>query len=389
MIIFDEAIELIRSVAAPLGTERVALADAAGCVLASDVIAAIDSPRCDVSAMDGYAVREADLAQLPARLKVVGESFPGSGWDGGVGGGECVRIFTGAPVPAGADRVIVQEIVRREGDTAILAEPPGPAAHVRSRASDFRAGDTLLDAGRLLDPRALVAAAAADVAQLEVFRKPRLRLLVTGDELVDPGSAKAQPNAVPDSISLGLAALAQQWGEQVVATARLRDKPEVQSVDDCDIVVVTGGASVGERDFAKAMFEPLGLELFFAGVSIRPGRPSWLGRVGDVLVVGLPGNPSSAMVTARLLLAPLLCGLTGRPLDAALDWRTAELTSLLPGCGPRETFHRARRLGSGVELLPNQDSGAQKTLADADLLVRQRANSPPLAAGESVDVLDF
>jgi molybdopterin molybdotransferase len=389
MIGFDEAIELIRSVAAPLGTETVALADAAGRVLASAVLAAIDSPRCDVSAMDGYAVHEADLAQLPARLKVVGESFPGSGWDGSVGEGECVRIFTGAPVPHGADGVVVQEIVNRQGDIAIIAEPPGPATHIRAAKSDFGAGDTLLDAGRLLDPRALVAAAAADVADVEVFRRPRLRLLVTGDELVDSGTANAQPSAVPDSISLGLAALARQWGAQCVSTARLGDRPDVQSVEGCDVVVVTGGASVGERDFAKAMFEPLSLELVFAGVSIRPGRPSWLGRVGDVLVVGLPGNPTSALVTARLLLAPMLCGLTGRPIENALDWRPAELASPLPQCEARETFHRALRLGTRVEILANQDSGAQKTLADADLLVRQRANSPAQDAGATVEVLDF
>jgi molybdopterin molybdotransferase len=160
-------------------------------------------------------------------------------------------------------------------------------------------------------------------------------------------------------------------------------------VDAADVVVVTGGASVGEKDFAKAMFEPLGLALAFSKVAIKPGKPVWLGRVREKLVIGLPGNPTSALVTARLLLAPLLAGLTGQPLERALGWRKVRLANPLDPCGSRETFHRARLANGEADVLSFQDSGAQKALAEADLLVRQRAYSAAIEIGQEVDALDF
>jgi molybdopterin molybdotransferase len=395
MIGFDEAIELVRSVAKPLGTERIALADAAGRVLARPVIAQIDSPRSDVSAMDGYAVRGDDVVHLPASLAISGESFAGSGWNQPVAPGACVRIFTGAPVPAGADRVIIQENVRLDGDRVIVEERPDTARYIRRCGSDFKAGDELLAEGRILDARATVAAAAADVAEIDVFRRPRLHILSTGDELAQPGSAKTKAGAIPESVSFGIAALAEHWGGEVRGRTLLPDDlPIMQSgaqaaLEQSDIVVVTGGASVGEKDFAKAMFEPRGLELVFSKISIKPGMPAWLGRVGDTVVTGLPGNPTSALVTARLFLAPLVAGLAGQPIDSALAWRTVPLASLLPECGARETFHRARVTRGAAEILSFQDSSAQKTLAEADLLVRQRANTSAMNAGQLVDVLDF
>ncbi|HEU4809502.1 MAG TPA: molybdopterin molybdotransferase MoeA [Sphingomicrobium sp.] len=395
MISFDEAVHLIRSLARPLGTERVPLAEAAGRVLAAPVIAQIDSPRVDVSAMDGYAVREDDLATFPAALSLAGESFAGSGWNGTVMADSCARIFTGAPVPAGADRVIMQENVRREGDVAVIDAPPGTSRHIRMRGSDFHKGDELLPAGRLVDARAIVAAAGADVSDVEVFRQPSVHILSTGDELAEPGTARDRVDAIPESVSFGVAALANQWGATFAGRTRLQDDmPSMQSaaaaaLETADVMVVTGGASVGERDFAKAMFEPLGLELLFSKISIKPGMPVWVGRVADRLVVGLPGNPTSAMVTARLVLAPFLAGLAGRSTDDALSWRPMPLRSALPECGLRETFHRARLTAGGAELLSFQDSSAQKALADADLLVRRRANAPAMSAGRMVEVLDF
>jgi molybdopterin molybdotransferase len=395
MISFDEAIALVRSVALPIGTETVAVAEAAGRVLARPVVAQIDSPRSDVSAMDGYAVRDVDLAQFPVSFEVVGESFAGAAWTGTVVPGTCTRIFTGAPVPGGADRVVIQENARREGDLAIIDKPPGSAAHIRRRGSDFGCGDELLAAGRLLDARAIVAATAADVAELEVYLRPGLTILSTGDELAEPGRARERADAIPESVSFGLAALAAHWGAECVGRTRLRDDlPAMQQAAEevlgqADVVVVTGGASVGEKDFAKSMFEPLGLELLFRKVSIKPGKPVWLGRVGEMLIVGLPGNPTSAMVTARLMLAPLLAGLGGQAVERALAWRTMPLASPLKECGARETFHRARITGGAAEILSFQDSSAQKALAEADLLVRQRANSPALDADEAVEVLDF
>jgi molybdopterin molybdotransferase len=395
MISFDEAVELIRSVAKPLGIEKVRLADAAGRVLAAPVVAQIDAPRADVSAMDGYAVRDTDLASYPASLRVIGECFAGAAWNGTLTAGACVRIFTGAAVPPSADRVIIQENVRRATEIATIDADPGRARHIRERGSDFEAGEELLSAGRELDPRAIVAAAAADVGEVAVYRRPRLHVLSTGDELAEPGTAREQADAIPDSVSFGVAALAAEWGAECIHRTRLRDDlPAMQSVAPAtvgaaDIIVVTGGASVGERDFAKTMFESLGLDLVFSKIAIKPGKPVWLARVRDTLVMGLPGNPTSAMVTARLFLAPLLAAMRRQSTETALNWREATLASPLSECGERETFHRGRWKDGAIDILSYQDSGAQKALADADLLVRQRPNSPALQAGDTVDVLDF
>ena len=395
MISFDEALELVRSVAKPLGRETIAVAEAAGRVLAKPVVAQINSPRSDVSAMDGYAVRSEDLESLPAVLEISGESFAGARWTGRLEPGACVRIFTGAPVPAGANRVVIQENVRRDGGLAIIEEAPGTALHIRKQGSDFSAGEELLAAGRLLNPQAIVAAVSADLDKLEVYRRPLLMILSTGDELAEPGTARAKVDAIPESVSFGLAALACQWGATCMSRMRLGDDlPSMQSaaasaIDLADLIVVTGGASVGEKDFAKAMFEPLGLNLIFSKVSIKPGKPVWLGHAREKLVVGLPGNPTSALVTARLLLVPLLAGMTGQPVQRALAWRTAPLAEPLGACGPRETFHRARWRDGTAELLSFQDSSAQKALAEADLLVRQHANTPGVTAGDLVEVLIF
>jgi molybdopterin molybdotransferase len=335
------------------------------------------------------------LKDFPASLQVVGKSFAGAAWNGELEPGACVRIFTGAPVPAGADRVVMQENVRASGNAALINEHPGSARHIRKRAYVFAAGDELLAARRLLDFRAVVAAAAADVAQLEVYSRPRLTILGTGDELAEPGTAHEKADAIPESVSFGVAALAARSGAEVVGRTRLRDDlgsmeaAAASAVEFADIIVVTGGASGGEKDFAKAMFQPLGLELIFSKLSIKPGKPVWLGRVRGKLVMGLPGNPTSALVTARLLLAPLLAGMTAESIGRALAWRSIPLASPLGTCGTRETFHRARLADGSAEVLSFQDSSAQKALAAADLLVRQRANTPALDVGELVEVLDF
>jgi molybdopterin molybdotransferase len=392
---FDEALGLVARVARPLGSERVKLEQAQGRILAAPVTARVGSPPADVSSMDGYAVRDGDLVALPARLKIVGESFPSRGCDRPLGAGECVRIFTGAPVPDGADRVVIQEQVRREGDIAIVGGPAGGMRHIRRRGSDFEAGDVLLAPGRAMDARALVAAAGADLGEVAVWRRPRVFILATGDELVEPGRAAAMPGAIPESISLGVAALAGDWGAEIVGRRRLRDElaPMAEGASEAlaaaDLLVVTGGASVGERDFAKAMFDPAGLELVFTKVAIKPGKPVWLGRAQGRLVIGLPGNPTSALVTARLLLAPLMAGLTGREPAEALRWGKAPLAANVEACGDRETFIRARRIDGAADPLSNQDSSAQRTLAAADLLIRRRAGAPAAVAGEMVEILDL
>ncbi|HYD37738.1 MAG TPA: molybdopterin molybdotransferase MoeA [Allosphingosinicella sp.] len=390
MIAFDEALRLVTGLARPIGRERVPLARAFGRVLAEPMVAAIDSPPADGSTMDGYAVREADL---PGPFRLIGESFPASGFEGSLEPGTCVRIFTGAALPAGADRVVVQEVAVRAGDRVTLAARPGPQRHVRRRGSDFRAGDVLLEAGRRLDPRALVAAAAADSAEVSTWRPPAVLVLATGDELAPPGECRGRPGTIPDSVSVGVAALAEQHGGLSLGSRRVPDSPAAmeraagEALERADLVVVTGGASVGEKDFARAMFAPHRLDLLFSRVAIKPGKPVWMGRAGGRLVLGLPGNPTSAMVTARLFLAPLVAGLAGRP--AALDWRPVRLAGPLPACGDRETFHRARRSDDGAVPLADQQSGAQKALAEADLLLRGRPGDPPRKPGAEVEALDF
>lgn len=395
MIGFDEALARIEAAATPLDPETVALAEAHGRVLATPVGAGLNSPASDTSAMDGYAVREAEMADLPARLRVVGESFAGRGFGGRMGPGECVRIFTGAPVPEGADRVIIQEIMRRDGDMAVFGDAPSGDRNVRPMGSDFRAGDVLLESGRRLDARAMVAAAAADQATVEVWRRPRVIVLGTGDELAEPGTAARTPGSIPDSVSLGVAALIGQYGGEVIGRRRLKDDPAnleaaaAEALEEADLVVVTGGASVGEKDYARAMFGPAGLALIIDRVAIKPGKPVWLGRARGKLVLGLPGNPTSAMVTGHLFLAPLLAGLSGEAAGRAADWRPARLGAALGPCGDRETFHRAAWREGLAHPLADQNSGAQMALAAADLLIRRRPGEPEAAAGDEVETLAF
>jgi molybdopterin molybdotransferase len=317
------------------------------------------------------------------------------GFEGGVSPGSCVRIFTGAPVPKEADRVVIQELVRREDDVAVIDVHPGAARHIRKQGSDFQKGALLVDAGTRLGYRGLVAAAGADLADVTAWRRPKALILGTGDELAAPGTAAGKPGAIPESVSFGVAALAEEWGAEVIERRRLPDdlaameKAAALALDRADLIIVTGGASVGEKDFAKAMFERHGLELLFAKVAIKPGKPVWLGRAKGKLVIGLPGNPTSALVTARLLLAPLIAGLSGMDPQVALRWHKASLLAPLPACGDRETFVRATKIQDEVEPVSNQDSSAQKSLVEASMLIRRRPGAPPAEAGDMIWVLDF
>lgn len=392
---FDQAVATVYEVAWALGTERVPIGHAHRRVLAQPVLARVDSPPSDVSAMDGYAVRDEDVRELPTRLRVIGESFAGAASPRPASPRSCIRIFTGAPVPTGADRVIMQELVIRQGEDAVIEEAPGSARHIRRRGSDFLAGDLLLEAGVRLGYRQLVAAAGGDHAELTVWRRPVVSILATGDELIDPGLALGKAGMIPESVSYGVAALCEEWGAVVTGHHHLRDDlPSMELVaaaalDQSDLIVVTGGASVGERDFAKAMFESHGLELLFSKVAMKPGKPVWLGRARGKLVMGLPGNPTSALVTARLLLAPLVAGLSGLDPQSAHRWRKAPLLAPIPACGDRETFVRARAMQDSVEPLSDQESGAQKTLVDADLLIRRWPGAAPAASGDMMWVLEF
>jgi molybdopterin molybdotransferase len=392
---FDDALVAVSRLARPTGVERVRLKHAHGRRLAIPVIAPQDAPCVTLAAMDGYAVRDRDLTTLPAQLRIIGRSYPGAGFFGVLEPGACVRVFTGAPTPEGADRVVVQEAVGGDDANAIFAAAPTAARHLRHAGSDFEAGEILLQRGARLTPQALIAAAAANVAHVEVHARPRLALIATGDELFEPGEAVSGVNAIPESVSFGIRALAEHWGARLVSRRRVRDNPPVMSkaaaaaLAVADVVVVIGGASLGERDFAKAMFAPLGLDLVVPRVAMKPGKPVWVGRAQDKPVIGLPGNPAAAVITARLFLAPLLVQMAGGETGAALSWKTARSVGAIAACGERETFLRGRATREGVAWIQNTQSSAQKSLVEADHLIRLRPNAPPVAPGDLIEVLDM
>lgn len=393
MTSFDEACRLIHAQAGALQSELVPIGRAANRVLATDVVARRASPVHAVSAMDGYAVREADLAHLPAILPIAGQSFAGKGFGAPLPQGACVRIFTGAPLPAGADRVVIQEDVRQKDAVAHFVLPLSPRRHLRAAGSDFAKGAILLRAGTKLRPQSLVAAAAADQAEVAVWRRPRVAILCCGDELAAPGACGSNPDRIPESISYGVTAMVEEWGGEVVA--RWHKGDDVESLQRAvkeastmaDVIVSIGGASVGDKDFAKQSFTTLGFELSFQKVAIKPGKPVWFGGRGSVLVLGLPGNPTSAMVTARLFLAPLLAGMSGRGCKAAWDWRAMHTGHALEAGDSRETFLRASTTSDVLVPVGDQDSASQNALALATHLIRRRAGAPPIAAGAILEAL--
>lgn len=394
MIGYDEAQSLLAHAVRPLGTEEVRLVRAHGRVLAQPVYAAVASPRRDVSAMDGYALRDVD-AHVGASLRVIAQSTAGGAVPRAIGVGETVRIFTGAPMPQGADRVIMQECCETSGADMTITDNYGPGWHVRKAGSDFAIGDRLLSPGRMLDPQAIVALAAADAASVMVYRPAELAIIATGDELVEPGTARDAELVIPDSVSFGVAALARQYSARIAGRfAGADDLKVLRRLADialaaADVVVVVGGASVGERDFSTAMFAECGLDPLFSKVAIKPGKPVWMGRARERWVLGLPGNPTSAMVTARLFLAPLLAGLAGRHPREALEWHAMPLSAALPPADGRTSFVRMRREGDCLLPIGNTDSSAQAALAEASWLVRRDAGAPACPQGSVVEALRF
>ena len=394
MTSFDEALALLAGAVRPLPTESVPLEQAAGRFLAAPLHARSDAPSRAVSAMDGYAVTLENVE--PDRwMSLAGESRPGLPDPGTLEPGTAMRIFTGAPLPAGADCVIMQEYAEREGGQVRFRSGFGPARHVRTAGSDFRAGDLLLATETRLTPRAMVAAASADRDTVEVSARPMIAIIATGDELAAPGTAHLKAGAIAESASYGVAAMCEAMGCEVVLRTRGADRLELledaaaKALEAADCVVVTGGASVGDHDLAKPMFGKAGLDLVFAGVAIKPGKPVWFGRANGRLVMGLPGNPTSAMVTARLFLRPLLAAMQGGNPTAELRFVPFPLAAPLPETGDRETFVRATATSEGLVPVGNQESGAQAPLAAADWLIRRPAGSPVCNKGALVEALPF
>lgn len=379
---------------APLETERVPLEEARGRVLAEDLAARLTQPPFDASAMDGFAVRAEDVVKLPATLKLIGEALAGSAFAGDLGSGEAVRIFTGAPVPKGADTIVIQENADL-ADGIVTVKEAERGRHIRPRGQDFNEGEVLLREGTRLGPRELMLAAAMNHAEIPVRRRPKVAILSTGDEVVPPGSDPGSDQIV-SSVAVGLAALIEAQGGEALSLGIAKDTPEsivtlARAGSAADILVTIGGASVGERDLVSAALRSEGLDLVFQKVAMRPGKPLLYGRMGTQRVLGLPGNPVSAFVSALVFLVPMLrrlLGLSGAErglIEAILDG------DLAPN-GARQHYLRAvsEWTASGERLvrpLAAQDSSLMADFARADCLIVLAPNAPALRSGERVSIL--
>ena len=373
-----------------LDDEEVPLAHGLGRVLSHEVVATRDQPPFCASAMDGWAVRAADA---PGRLKIVGESAAGHGYEGSLRPGEAVRIFTGAAVPTGADCVVIQEDAQRDGDFVSVPAVSEPR-HIRPTGIDFKGGERLLKAGVRLDPWRLSLAASAGVANLSVARQPVIAILSTGEEVVEPGGTPG-PFQIFNSGTTALAALISAWGGRPVALTPVGDEEKaiaraVAKVS-CDLLVTLGGASVGDHDLVKPALGRLGLELVVESVAVRPGKPTWFGLLRDGRrVLGLPGNPASALVCAELFLHPLIAAYQGADHDVRLV--TARAAAPLAANGQREHWMRAK-LGHAsdgallVEPFGDQDSSLVSVFASADALLRRAVGAPAVSSGDPVEVL--
>jgi len=394
-----EALErVLASVAAPTEREAVALAEAYGRTLASDVVSRRIQPPFANSAMDGYALRAADAARTPARLTVVGESAAGRPFGRRLGPGEAARIFTGAPLPEGADAVAMQETTRREGATVILEAPVALGDHVRAPGGDFDAGEIVLRAGRRLSARDVALAAAADHPTLVVHRCPRVAILASGDELVAPGAALG-PAQIVSSNTFAVAGIVVAAGGAPIDLGIAADdsKALVESLSQAiaqraDVLVTLGGASVGDRDLTQQALVDAGMELGFWRVGMRPGKPLIHGRLGATIVLGLPGNPTSSTLCAVLFLQPLIRALLGDPDAGADPSEPAQLALALPANGPRRDYMRATlaRDASGLDLatpIANQDASLVQAFARADALLVREPNALGAAAGEMCRII--
>ena len=391
----EDALARILDAVAPTQRELVAIEVAHRRTLAEPLAARLTQPPFDASAMDGYAVRAADVAQLPATLAAIGEAAAGHPFSGSVDAGQTVRIFTGAPLPTGTDAVVIQEDTARDGSKVIVRASRIDKSHVRTRGFDFREGETLLAAGRRLGAREVALAAAMGYGALPVRRRPRVAILSTGDELVAPGQ-RPGPGQIISSNHLGVAALAEAAGAETRLLGIARDTREsldayFAEAQDADIIVTIGGASVGDHDLVAPVLEARGMALSFWKIAMRPGKPLMFGRLGQARVLGLPGNPVSSLVCARLFLVPLIRALLGAPADDAVATQARAGVSLEAN-GPRQHYMRATSVpGSDglavVTPVRSQDSSLLAPLAEADCLLVRPIHAPALPPGALVPIL--
>lgn len=382
-----EAQTRLFALGAPVPIETAPLRAAAGRWAAADIVALRTQPTTDLSAMDGYAVRFDDL---PGPLAVIGESAAGRSFDRALAPGEAIRIFTGAAMPAGADSVLVQEEAVRDGDRVSLSgEGPKRGGNVRRKGLDFSDGETLVAAGERLTPARIALAAIAGHGTLAVPRRLRVTIMASGDELVAPG-APLTADALPESNGVMLAALLADLPIDVIDLGILPDRLDAIVAAfakvDADILVTTGGASVGDHDLIRPALQAAGGTLDFWRIALRPGKPMLAGRLRDTVVLGLPGNPVSAFVTATIFLRPLIAHLAGaaQPLPAP---RHAIVGVPLPANDHRQDYLRAATIDGRVAPADRQDSSMVRTLARADCLIVRAPHAPPAVPGDSVEVL--
>ncbi len=386
MISVDEALAHVFDLADPMPAETVPLDRCAGRVLLGSVAARRSQPPFAASAMDGYALRGTE-AKAGASFDVIGEAAAGARYTGTVTPGTAVRIFTGAPVPEGADRVVIQEDVTREGNRITLGDRLDEAAHIRPAGADFAAGAELAGP-RLLRPSDLALLAAMNIAEVPVARRPVVALIATGDELVMPGEEPG-PDQIVASNSFGLKALVEAAGAcaRVLPIAR-DDTASLTAIlglaADADLIVTIGGASVGDHDLVAQAAEAMGLQRAFYKIAMRPGKPLMAGRLSGTPMLGLPGNPVSAMVCGHIFLRPLLRAMLGLGRHPA-PRRTAPLARDVAANGPREHYMRARLTEAGIEPFERQDSALLTVLADADALLVRPARDGARSAGETVE----
>lgn len=393
MIPVAEARRRILALVPDMTSEEVSLLEAFGRVLAAPVIAQRAQPPFPSSAMDGYAVRAAE-ARAGAKLQVTGESAAGARFDGAVGPGQAVRIFTGAPVPEGADTVLIQENAARDGDMLTPTEGVAEGANIRPKGIDFDNFDELLSAPRRLTSEDLALAAAANSPTLSVRRRPRVALMATGDELVPPGDSPG-PDQIIASNGYGLAPLLEHAGASTMLAPIARDDPvslraALAAAEGADLLVTMGGASVGDHDIVADVLGEAGLTLDFHKIAMRPGKPLMAGKIGDMAMIGLPGNPVSAMVCGRLFLVPAVERMLGLPGGAPVT-EAATLTEDLGANGPREHYMRVRVSHSADGLIcspfSSQDSSRLRILASSNALAVRPPNDPPRPAGARIDIL--
>lgn len=384
-----EALRRVLEGVSPLSAEHVPLREAAGRVLAADLAANLTQPPFNASAMDGYAVRAQDVAHPPVTLAVLGEAAAGNAFAGRVEPGMAVRIFTGAPVPEGADAIVIQENTEREGASVTILKGAEAGTFVRRKGYDFSQAEVLLRAGVRLGARQLMLAAAMNHAALPVRRKPVVAILATGNELAPPGG-EPRPDQIISSVPAGLHAAITVWGGEPLHLGIALDTVDsladaIARARDADILLTIGGASTGDHDLVRQALLSAGMALDIWKIAMRPGKPLMFGHLGDQRVLGLPGNPVSAVICARVFLKPLLDTLLGR--DEPDSAAALPLATPVQVNGEREHYMRGFIADGRVSALPDQDSSLMRLFAEANCLILRPAHASPAAAGEPVPVL--